>query len=128
MKIYPFTRPAHWFSLGVVCSFLAVASGCGSPRRGPPVAGPMISADPKVEQGRQVFMQHCHTCHPGGEGGLGPSLNDKPLPGFAIRTQVRHGFGVMPSFGKRQIAPDQLDALVDYLKALRRHRPERPSS
>jgi mono/diheme cytochrome c family protein len=76
----------------------------------------------QMEQGRLVFMEHCHHCHPGGEGGLGPGLNDKPLPGFLMKTQVRLGMGVMPSFDEKDITPEQLDALVEYL-ARRRLRP-----
>ena len=66
-------------------------------------------------------------CHPGGEGGLGPSLNDKLLPAVAIRTQVRHGLGVMPHFPEKEIPPKELEALVAYMKALRGQRlePER---
>ena len=62
----------------------------------------------------------CYTCHPGGAGGLGPALNNKALPASAIRLQVRHGFGVMPAFSEQQISQDQLDALIAFLKALRR--------
>src|SRR5688572_581576 len=47
-------------------------------------------------------MQHCHQCHPFGQGGLGPALNDKPAPRFLVKTQVRLGFGTMPGFSKNQ--------------------------
>ena len=39
-----------------------------------------------------------------GEAGLGPEINDKPLPGFLIKFQVRHGMGTMPSFKKDRIS------------------------
>ncbi len=104
-----------------LCVLLLLA-GCGSPRRGEPITPPLRTSDPVIETGRQVFDRHCYPCHPGGAGGLGPALNNKPLPAFAIRTQVRHGLGVMPAFSEKQITPNQLDALIAYMKALRRDR------
>lgn len=51
--------------------------------------------------------------------GLGPGLNDKPLPAFAIKTQVRQGAGAMPAFSMDDINDEQLDALVTYLEEWR---------
>jgi mono/diheme cytochrome c family protein len=68
-----------------------------------------------------VLMYHCYRCHPGGEAGLAPSINDKPLPAFVIKTQVRLGVGAMPRFSKEEITGPQLDDLVKYLQALRCH-------
>jgi len=78
--------------------------------------------DPQVQQGRLVFASHCYSCHPGGAGGLGPALNNKPLPRFLVKTQVRRGLGVMPKFDKHAIPPEDLDALTKYVVALRQHR------
>jgi mono/diheme cytochrome c family protein len=52
---------------------------------------------------------------------LGPAINDKPLPGFLVRLQVRSGLGAMPAFSEQDISPEELHDLVLYLKALRRH-------
>jgi hypothetical protein len=38
-----------------------------------------------------------------------------------IKLQVRRGFGAMPAFPELSISNDELDSLVLYLKALRRH-------
>lgn len=65
-------------------------------------------------------MQHCIQCHPRGAEGLASAINDKPLPGFMIRLQVRHGFNVMPSFSKRHLSDTDLDNIVAYLMALRK--------
>ena len=81
--------------LAVLAAALAV-SGCRSVRRGDAIGRPVAKASAEVERGRVVFQQHCYRCHPGGEGGLGPSLNDKPAPAFLVRTQVRAGLGAMP--------------------------------
>ena len=109
----------------LLCLFaLAVAvAGCRSVRRGEPIVGPLSSNDPAVQHGKIVFMRRCNSCHPGGEGGLGPGLNDKPLPVFAMKLQVRTGlvgFGVMPSFDKHQIPSEDLDDLMKYIKAVRK--------
>ena len=92
-----------------------------SARRSEPIAGPMLLASPDIANGQQVFMTHCHQCHPRGEAGLGPALSNKPLPAFVIRTQVRHGYGAMPAFYRDEISEADLDSLIAYLKALRHH-------
>jgi mono/diheme cytochrome c family protein len=98
----------------------ALAAGC-SARRSEPIAGPLPDTSPEVARGGIAFDRHCSHCHPGGERGLAPALNDKPLPGFLIRFQVRHGAGAMPAFPRQTIDDQELDDIVRYLKALRRH-------
>ena len=99
-------------------SFILLAS-CGSAHRDEPYTLPVRLSDEKLQVGQQVFMEHCHQCHPGGAGGLGPAINNKPLPVWLMKTQVRVGLGAMPSFSEEKITADQLDALMAYLKALR---------
>jgi mono/diheme cytochrome c family protein len=105
--------------LPMVASILAQA-GCGSSRREAPLAGPVDVSDPQVKLGQQVFSYHCYQCHPGGRAGVGPALNNKPLPQAAIRTQVRAGVGAMPGFNEQIISDEQLRALGQYVAALRR--------
>ena len=81
-----------------------------------------LSSD--AEAGRTAFMEYCTQCHPGGEAGLGPSLNDKALPTFLKKFQVRQGIGSMPSFSEAEISDQQLDDIMAYLKALRDHEGE----
>lgn len=100
--------------------WLLLVLACITPRRTENIAGP-LALDEQAERGEQVFLRYCHQCHPFGEGGLGWSLNEKPIPGFAIRAQTRVGFGAMPAFGPDEIDAEEMDALVHYLKALRRH-------
>jgi mono/diheme cytochrome c family protein len=102
----------------LIAAVLASLLGC-SARRGEPVVGP-IALDEHLKRGQQLFDQHCYKCHTKGEGGMGPIINDKPLPKFLMRTQVRVGMGTMPNFSKNQISDDELDAILDYLVALRR--------
>jgi mono/diheme cytochrome c family protein len=94
--------------------------GCGSARRGAPLTGEHVPPTAEIRLGQRVFDAHCNGCHPGGAAGLGPALNNKPLPGWAIRFQVRHGLGAMPAFPLDVIPPEELDALVAYLVWLRR--------
>jgi mono/diheme cytochrome c family protein len=98
---------------------LTVLAACGSARRGEPILGQDVVLSPTALRGERVFMAHCHQCHPGGEAGLGPPVNNVPTPGFLMRFQVRHGLGAMPSFGPDQVSPADLDALVAYLGEIR---------
>jgi mono/diheme cytochrome c family protein len=93
---------------------------CGSVRRGVPITGPLDRSNAKTQRGELVFQRHCHRCHPGGEGGLGPGLNDKPAPVWLMKTQVRLGLGAMPKFGEHHISQQELDDLMAYVIALRR--------
>lgn len=109
----------------VVCALAALLSGgCASARRGEPLAGP-VALDARAERGRKVFMARCHACHPGGEGGLAPALNNKFHPAFLIRLQVRRGLGAMPSFDETKIDDAQLSDVIAYIKTLRKHRAPR---
>jgi mono/diheme cytochrome c family protein len=98
-------------------------TACANVRRMEPVAPVLNLSDPVVARGERVFTQQCHICHPHGQGGLGPALNNKPLPAFLMKFQVRHGLGAMPSFKADKIPADDLDALMAYIKALRTNTP-----
>lgn len=98
-----------------------VLTACGTAKRGEPVAGPFAAEEAQVRQGALLFDRHCDKCHTGGEASLGPSLNNKPLPEFALHAQVRLGAGAMPGFGEAQLTDEEVDAITSYLEALRRH-------
>lgn len=97
----------------------ALSTGCGSARRAEPLVGP-VSLTEHQQLGRVVFSQHCYQCHPNGAGGVGPAINDKPLPQALIRTQVRAGLGAMPGFDEHHISEDELKAVSAYLATLRK--------
>lgn len=65
-------------------------------------------------------MARCHQCHPGGEAGLGPALNNTRYPDFVFRWQVRGGYGAMPAYSEEEISEEELDQILTYLKTLRR--------
>ena len=103
----------------VVVLAAALAGGCGKEKRGEPT-GPRVTADtPHEQRGEWVFHRLCYQCHPGGEAGLGPAINDKPLPETAIKTQIRQGVGAMPSFPEEMISDQDVDAIVEYLQEMR---------
>ena len=115
-------RSAARFLVAVLALALSVVSiACGSARRREPLR--IVPAlDQRAARGQVVFMANCHQCHPGGEAGLGPALNDKPFPEFLKKFQVRQGLGTMPSFSESKISDEDLDALMEYLSVLRRSR------
>ncbi len=113
-------RRADIVGHGLVALVIAMAAGCGSSRRGELVDRPVTPDTAHEQRGARLFFQHCHRCHPGGEVGLGPSLNDKPLPALAIRTQIRSGVGAMPAFSDRELADGEVDAIAEYVLELRK--------
>jgi mono/diheme cytochrome c family protein len=108
--------------LGRIFCLLAVSllvASCGSALRDEPSTAPLRADGGELATGQRVFAEHCHQCHPGGAGGLAPAINDKPLPVWLMKTQVRVGLGAMPGFSKDKISDEELDSLMAYLKALR---------
>src|SRR5688500_2755906 len=103
---------------------LAIACG-GRTHRGEPAAPELVAATPEVALGGKLFRKFCYQCHPGGAGGIGPALNDKPLPELAIRTQIRVGVGAMPAFAD-WMTDDEIRAVTEYVKTLRRAPKSRP--
>ncbi len=116
-------RHGSWRPLAAVLALAACAfgAGCAGSRRSEPLVGPFAAGSPEIARGERVFMRECQPCHPGGEAGLGPALNDKPLPGFMIRTQVRLGAGAMPAFSDAELPAADLDAILAYVAARREH-------
>ncbi len=111
-------RPVDWGDALWLLVFALLVFGCGTARRGEPFHGPPALTE-EQRFGETIFMEHCNRCHPGGEAGLGPALNNKPIPEAAIRLQVRNGYGSMPAFPEEEISEEQLDALALYVAALR---------
>jgi mono/diheme cytochrome c family protein len=99
-----------------------VASGSCSDRKAEPIKGKaFVPENEHVAHGEQVFMMYCEKCHPGGEKGLGLTVNGNPAPQFIKRFQMRHGLGVMPGFSKDEITKESLKDISAYLKALKRY-------
>lgn len=89
-----------------------------------------LAGAPELEAmaGAGVFKTHCQKCHPDGEAGVGPAINSVPLPGFLTRYRIRsRSFllwtGRMPAFKHDEISGGDMDALIAYIKKLRRAKP-----
>lgn len=113
---------------GVAC--FAILAGCSvrsyigdaPPARRPNTIPPdRLQDNPRLAEGQRLFMEHCNQCHVGGAAGVGPSLNDKPLPPWLVRFQVRHGFGGMPAYSRRVISDRELEDVITYVRYLRFH-------
>ena len=119
-------RPLSWSRTTAMAALallaLTTVTSCGSARRGAPFVGERTPPNAKLALGEQVFDRNCSQCHPGGEAGLGPSLNNKPLPQFAVHIQVRNGVGAMPRFSSAEISDAQLSAVTSYMVWLRKQR------
>jgi mono/diheme cytochrome c family protein len=91
----------------------AEAAGCGPAAGGGPPGGG-DTADPK-----SIFSSAgCGGCHvfadAGGQGAVGPNLDESTIDEAAAREQIENGGGGMPAFGD-QLSPEQLDALAKYV-------------
>jgi mono/diheme cytochrome c family protein len=111
---------ARYLNVVAGAAALALLAACSSPRKSEPL-GPPVELSPAQTNGRLLFDRLCYKCHTQGEGGLAPSLNDKPLRPFMIRFQTRRGLGAMPAFPPTRLSEEDLDDIVDYLIALRHH-------
>jgi mono/diheme cytochrome c family protein len=114
-------RMRRVIGLSAVAIVLASLAACYPTRRSEPLVGPMPLDKAHLLRGRLLFDRHCYKCHLEGEGGLAPAMNDKPLPKFLMRLQVRVGLGAMPGFTDEQISDAELDDILNYIVALRHH-------
>lgn len=113
-------RAERYAVITTVAVVALLQAACGSARRSEPLIGERQVPNETIALGQQVFDRSCAQCHPGGASGLAPALNNKPLPQWAIKLQVRHGLGAMPAFSDREVTDEQLAAVVEYLVWLRR--------
>ncbi|MDQ3047394.1 MAG: cytochrome c [Bacteroidota bacterium] len=110
-------------SLVLLCSSLNFVS-C-SARRVKKDMSAAQSEDPRIMEGRLIFKNQCQKCHPNGESGVGPPLNNINLPNFVIRAKVRSRAlllwaGRMPSFDKHEISNKEMKSLLAYLKDMKK--------
>jgi mono/diheme cytochrome c family protein len=98
---------------------------------GAAAAQPFPAADtltPQQTRGRNLFNQSCMVCHVKlqitSPAKYGPDLSQKALGGqeAVMREVISNGAPNMPGF-KYHFEPDQIDAIVAYLKTLPTPRP-----
>ncbi len=103
-------------TMAVVGIMVIVASGCSAG-----TAPEVTSGDPVLEQGRDVYVRQCASCHGAdGGGGRGSKLNEGAVlaayPEMADQVVlVSEGKNAMPGFGGRLEAAD-LDAVIRYTR------------
>ena len=92
-----------------------------------------LSQDPAtVEQGKAVFAEICVTCHAeGGRGNIGPNLtDDRWIHGGSVEQVFQSIAKVWPAKGMppwgRALRPDELAALVSYVRSLQGSTPPNP--
>ena len=100
----------------ILCTILCLA--CTARRM--PATSESKKENASLAHGRDKYMQYCQKCHPMGEAGLGPALNNNPAPGFIKRFQVRHGLGAMPAFKADVISRNDLNHIMRYLKSMKK--------
>jgi mono/diheme cytochrome c family protein len=123
-------RPGSILLRSVVAAsaLAAMLAACGPSRRvDPPIGQPGGVQDPQLVLGRQVFMRACHQCHPRGEAGLGPAVNNMHVPAFLIRMQIRLGLGAMPAFPRSALSAEELEAVVRYIQFMQDDVPAPPA-
>jgi mono/diheme cytochrome c family protein len=104
-----------------------LAFGACDQRRSEPFVGERIFTEQEL-RGEVLFFRHCNECHPQGESGLGPSLNDKILPDFFVKNQVRNPLALMPEFEEDRISDAELEDLVEFTKAVKRQDAKTPAA
>jgi mono/diheme cytochrome c family protein len=97
-----------------VCTF---SSSCAARKSEPLQEKLFVPKNQRIANGQIMFMANCQKCHPGGEGGLGPSILPNPAPQFIKRFQMRHGLGAMPGFRVKEISRKDLHDISKYLVA-----------
>lgn len=117
------TRPVG--RVGIISLLLIIVffglrlSSCSAPKT-TLLAEEMEMPTKNLRQGRVLFNEYCATCHPGGMGGLGLAIINKPLPESLIRFQIRNGIGVMPAFNESMLTDEQVENISGYIVYLRK--------
>jgi mono/diheme cytochrome c family protein len=111
------TMKKHSTYLWLVPIVLLNVIGCSVRKSEPVKQKEFVPQNERIANGEKVYMKYCQSCHPGGEGGLGPSISANPAPQFVKRFQMRHGLGVMPGFKKGEISKNDLRDISKFLKA-----------
>lgn len=94
----------------------------GRPDQVPPLPGSGEEAGEAVLDGATLYQKFtCAGCHgPNGEGGVGPAFNQAELPVDEIVQVTRNGQGTMMGYKPDVMSDAELDAVVQYVRALGR--------
>jgi mono/diheme cytochrome c family protein len=111
MNVPPSGKIPKSSSADVLCRGSAVSPS--SPTSSTP---PVSETQAQPAEGKEIFNKHCSRCHPGGGGGIGPSLKKSTLLDFSMKFKARHGADTMPQFSTVQLTDEQLNAVVRIYK------------
>jgi ubiquinol-cytochrome c reductase cytochrome c subunit len=96
----------------------AIVSYVGSLGKGPAIPTP-DAASGDLEEGRELFTEHCSGCHQVvAEGGILPGAKAPPLNAATdrqIAEAVRIGPYVMPTFTTKDISDAELNSIIAYV-------------
>jgi cytochrome c6 len=84
---------------------------------------PLQAADPRLELGKQVFEEHCASCHAkgGNRWNRDKTLSKKDMAANNVRTVedviglIRKSGPLMPIFGPVRITSEEADAVAYYV-------------
>jgi ubiquinol-cytochrome c reductase cytochrome c subunit len=97
----------------------AITQYIASLSKGPPIPTP-DPASGDLNEGRELFTEHCSGCHQvAAAGGIMPGAKAPPLDRATpvqIAEAVRIGPYVMPTFSPRDISDAQLNSIIAYLQ------------
>ena len=71
--------------------------------------------------GEQLFIRSCNECHPGGQKGMGPGLdnvNEDFPEDSGLKNLLRKGKGIMPAQPVQVVNDPEMNSLVIYLRQL----------
>ena len=104
----------------------ALIAGCGGsdtasvPSTPAPTTSKQASSKGS-EEGKQVFVANCSTCHTlkaaGANGMAGPNLDQLQPDEATVKAQVTNGGGGMPAFAGT-LDPAQIDAVAAYVSSV----------
>ena len=101
----------------------SIVSYIGSLGGGPGIPAPDASSG-DLNEGRELFTEHCSGCHQAvAEGGVMPGAKAPPLGAATdrqIAEAVRIGPYVMPTFTERDISDAELNSLIAYIDYAKR--------
>lgn len=116
----------RYVGISVPLVLAALVAGCGGSDTAsvPSTPAPTTSkstASKASEEGKQVFVANCSTCHTlkaaGANGMAGPNLDQVQPDEATVKAQVTNGGGGMPAFAGT-LDPGQIDAVAAYVSSV----------
>ena len=86
---------------------------------GPPAAVTPAVVGETIPRGQVVFARYCHSCHPNGGLGAGPSILTIDPSDEEMTNIIRHGKNRMPGFNEKVISDEELVDLIAHIDSLR---------